>query len=114
MTALYIVSCNVLLLVGGQILWKLSLSKHPLDTTGSLLTVLLQPYLLMGCLLYSIATVIWFYALSRYDLSRVYPLQSLAYVLGALAGGLVFKETISSQQWMGMVLLIGGAYLLSR
>jgi undecaprenyl phosphate-alpha-L-ara4N flippase subunit ArnF len=111
---LLIVLLNVLLLVGGQILWKLSLSRTPLTGLDNLGTVLMQPYLLLGCLFYGIATLIWFFALSRFELSRVYPLQSIAYVIGALCGLLVFKETFTTSQWMGLLLLVGGAFMLAR
>lgn len=114
MKPIFIVMLNVLLLVGGQILWKLSLSRTPIKSLDTLPAVLLQPYLLLGCVLYGVATIVWFYALSRYDLSRIYPLQSVAYILGALSGLLVFKETISSHQWFGLALLSGGAYLLAK
>jgi drug/metabolite transporter (DMT)-like permease len=109
-----LIMINVLLLVGGQILWKLSLSRAPLGSLQSIPSALLQPYLLLGCVLYGVATIIWFYALSRYDLSRVYPLQSVAYILGAISGLLVFKEQISSEQWFGLALLSGGAYFLAK
>ncbi len=114
MKPMLVVLLNVLLLVGGQLLWKLSLSRFPLKSAQSLPTVILQPYMLLGCLLYGVATIVWFYALSRYDLSRIYPMQSIAYVIGAFCGVLLFKETISGQQVLGMALLTGGAYFLTK
>ncbi|UJF35208.1 EamA family transporter [Paenibacillus hexagrammi] len=111
---LLLVGINVMLLVAGQILWKLALTRTPLNGWDSLGSVLVQPYLLLGCLLYGAATLLWFYALSRFDLSRVYPLQSFAYVLGALCGLLVFKETLTTSQWMGLFLLVGGAFMLAK
>ncbi|MBD0379252.1 EamA family transporter [Paenibacillus sedimenti] len=113
-TPLVIVLLNVLLLTGGQILWKLALSRTPLTGLNNLGTVLMQPYILLGCMLYGVATLLWFVALSRFDLSRVYPLQSIAYVIGALCGLLMFKETFTTSQWMGLVLLVGGAWMLAR
>jgi len=70
--------------------------------------------MLLGCALFAVATIVWFYALSRYDLSRVYPLQSLAYVMGAIVGMIFFKETISTWQWLGMLFIIGGAALVAK
>ncbi|NEW05367.1 EamA family transporter [Paenibacillus sp. SYP-B3998] len=114
MAPLIVVFINVLLLVGGQILWKLALNRTPLTGLDNLGAVLMQPYLLLGCLLYGLATLLWFFALSRFDLSRIYPLQSIAYVLGALCGLIVFKETFSTSQWMGLLLLVGGVFMLAR
>ncbi|MBP1961315.1 EamA family transporter [Paenibacillus aceris] len=111
---LFVVFLNVILLVCGQIVWKIALNRMPLTGIHNLGAVLLQPYILAGCLLYAAATLIWFYALSKFDLSRVYPLQSIAYVFGALFGWLVFKETFSSSQWIGLLFLVGGAFLLAK
>ncbi|MEW9697913.1 EamA family transporter [Paenibacillus sp. SI8] len=109
-----LVLLNVVLLVSGQILWKFALNRTPLTGLDNLRIVLLQPYLLLGCFLYVLATLLWFYALSRFDLSRIYPLQSVAYVIGALCGLLVFKETFTTSQWMGLLLLVGGIFMLAR
>jgi undecaprenyl phosphate-alpha-L-ara4N flippase subunit ArnF len=114
MTILLIVFINVVLLVSGQVLWKIGLNRQPLTSLGSVLPAILQPTVLLGCVLFAVATVVWFYALSRYDLSRVYPLQSMAYVIGALSGVLFLKETMSLAQWLGMLLIIGGAFLVAR
>ena len=114
MTVILIVLCNVLLLVTGQTMWKAALNRHPLRSASDILPLLTDPVMLGGCLLFGVATIVWFYALSRYDLSRIYPLQSMAYVLGALSGILIFKETMSSIQWIGVVLIVGGAVLVAK
>lgn len=114
MTILLIVFINVVLLVAGQICWKIALDRHPLKSFGSLLPLFLEPAMLVGCVLFAVATLVWFYALGKYDLSRVYPLQSMAYVIGAIAGIAVFKEQMSVYQWLGMLLIVGGAFLVAR
>lgn len=114
MGILLIVLVNVLLLVSGQLFWKVALNRHPLRSAPDIVSVLMQPPMLLGCVLFAVATIVWFYALSRYDLSRVYPLQSLAYVMGAIVGMIFFKETISAWQWLGMLFIIGGAVLVAK
>jgi uncharacterized membrane protein len=114
MTVILIVLCNVLLLVTGQTMWKHALNRHPLRSASDIMPLLTDPVMLGGCMLFAAATLIWFYALSRYDLSRIYPLQSMAYVLGALSGVLLFKETMSTGQWLGVVLILGGAVLVAK
>ncbi|WP_052339164.1 EamA family transporter [Gorillibacterium massiliense] len=116
MIALLIVLCNVILLVSGQILWKNALNRHPqaFRSVGDFFHLIIDPVMLAGCCLFVLATVIWFYALSRYDLSRIYPLQSIAYVLGALSGILIFKESMSLVQWAGVLLILGGAFLVAK
>ncbi|WP_409341183.1 EamA family transporter [Paenibacillus sp. MBLB4367] len=112
--AVLIVLLNVLLLAAGQVLWKLALLRRPLTAPSQLVPVLMQPAMMLGCFLFALATVIWFYALSRYALSRVYPLQSMAYVIGACSGIVLFKESFSSTQWLGLLFVVGGAFLLAR
>ncbi|WP_438433465.1 EamA family transporter [Gorillibacterium sp. sgz500922] len=114
MIALLIVLCNVVLLVTGQTMWKYALNRHPLRSGSDIVPLLTDPVMLGGIALFGIATIVWFYALSRYDLSRIYPLQSMAYVLGALSGVLLFRESMSSAQWIGIVLILGGAFLVAR
>ncbi|WJH33109.1 EamA family transporter [Paenibacillus aurantius] len=114
MAILLIVLANVILLVTGQLLWKVALSRHPLKSVHDLIPIFLQPSMLVGCFLFAAATLIWFYALSKYDLSRVYPLQSMAYVMGAISGILFFRETMSGGQWIGLLLIVGGAFLIAR
>ena len=114
MTAVAITFLNVLLLVLGQVLWKTGMIHHPFRTIANLPSLIMNPYVLLGSFVYTVATVVWLYGLSRYDLSRIYPLQSLAYVLGAAAGVYFFKETVSLRQWIGLALVVGGAALLAR
>lgn len=114
MLILLIVLVNVLLLSSGQVLWKIALTRHPVKSVNDAATLFLDPAMLAGCFLFGIATIVWFYALSKYDLSRIYPLQSMAYVIGAISGVLFLKESMSLGQWAGLVLIIGGAFLISK
>ncbi|WP_058301758.1 EamA family transporter [Gorillibacterium timonense] len=114
MIALLIVFCNVILLVSGQTMWKYALNRHPLRSAADIVPLLTDPVMLGGCVLFGVATVIWFYALSRFDLSRIYPLQSMAYVLGAISGVVLFRESMSAAQWIGIILILGGAFLVAK
>lgn len=104
---------NVILLVSGQVLWKLGLDRLgglSLESWPRLLTSL---PILGGLVIYAAATVVWFIVLSRTKLSLAYPLQSIAYILGMLAGLLVFKETVPPLSWLGVILILGGVTLIS-
>jgi uncharacterized membrane protein len=109
-----IVTFNVTLLVAGQILWKIALNRHPLNSMEGFVSLMTQPAMIFGCLLFAVATLVWFYALGKYDLSRIYPLQSMAYVVGAISGLVIFKEQMSLFQWLGIMLIVGGAFLVAR
>lgn len=105
---------NIILLVTGQVLWKMGLSGMNLKfTVHGIINMFINPYILGGLAVYSVATIIWFYILSKAELSLVYPLQSLCYVAAAIVALLVFKENIPPARWAGIGLIVLGAYFVS-
>ncbi len=113
-TTVYVaVLINVLLLVCGQVLWKYELTNIGGFSKDNILQILTSGYFLSGLVLYGIATIIWLWILSKAALSRVYPMQSMAYVLGILAGILIFHEKFNLINWFGTILIVGGIILLT-
>lgn len=105
---------NILLMVLGQILWKVGMKGY--DDSFSIIGIVklfINPYIFSGIILFVFATAIWLYILSKTELSRVYPIQSLSYAIAAIAGMIVFKEVISLYRWFGIALIILGAYFVS-
>jgi uncharacterized membrane protein len=104
---------NIFMLVCGQILWKIGMSKVNFQISlKGIINILFNPYIFSGGIIYIFATVIWLYLLSREQLSRVYPLQSLCYIVGAIAGIIIFNESISVCKMLGLLLICGGAVLV--
>lgn len=104
---------NILLLVTGQILWKKELGAIDGFSMQNIKILLASPYIWGGLFLYVIATLIWFYILSKGKLSIVYPLQSFAYVFGVLAAWLIFQEAIPVTRWIGVGFLMLGAFFIA-
>lgn len=105
---------NIIFLVTGQTLWKIGLSGMDVEfTVYGVIKMIINPYILGGLSIYSVATVIWFYILSKAELSVVYPLQSLCYVAAAVVALLIFKENIPLTRWLGIGLIVLGACLVS-
>jgi len=101
---------NVLLLVGGQLLWKLGMSQ---PQGGPLLRhILLCPLIWGGLCLYGVATVLWLYVLSRLPLAVAYPMQATAYVLGMVAARGLLGEPVSGVSWAGGLLILLGVGLV--
>lgn len=109
-----LVLINVLFLTTGQILWKLSVRGVVNYNFSTVLGVLFSPYFLFGGVLYVFATLIWIFLLSKMPLSTLYPLQSLAYVFGLLAGHFVFNEFISVQKIIGVAIILIGVYFIAK
>jgi drug/metabolite transporter (DMT)-like permease len=112
-----LVFSNIILLVTGQALFKYGLPKVgglKFDSFQSVLKVFLSPYILTGLFIYVIATVLWFYIISKYEISTVYPMQSLAYILMAILAILLFNETIGAYKWLGIILIVIGVIFVTR
>ena len=82
--------------------------------TKKLFSVIFQKYVFTGLLLYSISTLFWFVILSKAELSFVYPLIALGYISTALLAKYFFDEVISPLRWLGILLIVAGAFLIIR
>ena len=60
------------------------------------------------------ATVLWMYIIKNFPFSVAYPLTSLTYIFGMLAALLIFREPVSLTQWIGILCIMGGCYLVAR
>ncbi|GAW93409.1 EamA family transporter [Calderihabitans maritimus] len=105
---------NALLLVTGQIFWKLGLNRAGEFSWTNVWPVFSSPAVLAGIGIYVLSLFLWFYLLSRASLSFIYPVQSLAYVFGVLAGLFLFGETVPPVRWAGVLLIVVGVYLVVR
>ena len=111
---------GVLLNAGAQLLLKagvsplgvLSVDWHNLVPTT--LRVLSQWPILAGLGCYVVSVAVWIVGLSRVDVSIAYPMLSLGYVVNALAARWLFGEVLGPTRWAGMMLILGGVFLMSR
>ncbi|HEY6349384.1 MAG TPA: EamA family transporter [Candidatus Angelobacter sp.] len=79
---------------------------------GRLSHYLLQPAAMTGLLIYGVGTLLWIYAVSQRNISFLYPLTALTYVIVALGGKFIFGEMISPQRWLGIgVVMLGVAMM---
>jgi drug/metabolite transporter (DMT)-like permease len=108
------VAINILLLVSGQLLWKIGMEKIENVTIVSLIQAIFTPYIFGGIILYGIATLLWLWILSKAEFSIVYPLQSLAYAAGVVLAIAIFKEQVPMIRWVGVGMIILGAFLIAR
>ncbi|MBB6638147.1 EamA family transporter [Cohnella thailandensis] len=113
MNAVYLL-LNIILLVSGQILFKLGLEKMGGVSLSNAWSALLNIHIIIGLILYALATLVWFVVLSRMPLSTAYPIQSLAYVLGIIVALVMFNEPVSLMKWVGAGVIIIGVVLISK
>jgi drug/metabolite transporter (DMT)-like permease len=60
------------------------------------------------------ALVVWLWALSRVDITFAYPFLAFGYVLVSLMAWTWLGEHLSQTRILGMVIIIGGIFILSR
>lgn len=105
-----------LFLCGGQVFLKLGLQvSGPFSWTWKFFKAQLTNWWYLGCgLSFGIATVLWFYILKHYPFSIAYPLSCLSYVFGMLAAILIFHESVTWVQWLGVFLVMTGCVLIAK
>jgi len=115
----YFILVAVSLTVVGQMLIKLGLnSLGNVDFSkgifSSYITIFCSPHVLLGAFLYSSATLLWLYALSKVDLSFAYPFLALSYVLIILLSIWFLDEHIPFLRWVGVFLICLGVLCISQ
>lgn len=105
----------------GQISWKHAMSNMDriedvdgllsLETISNIIT---DKYIILGLLLYGSAFFFWLSAMSTLDISFMYPMLSLAYVLTAVLAFVFLGEEVTLLRWTGIVLVMLGCILIMR
>jgi drug/metabolite transporter (DMT)-like permease len=77
------------------------------------LRAMLDPFVALGIVMLIVALLARMVLLSVADLSFVLPVTAVGYVLAALLGKAVLHEVVTRQRWLGILLIFGGAALVS-
>ncbi len=76
---------------------------------------LLTNWWLLGCgLMMTSAGLLWMYILRHFPLSNAYPLTAISFVFGMLAAMWVFNETVDIRQWIGVICILIGCFLVAK
>ena len=98
----------------GQVVikWQVDdLGEAPADTGAKitfLLKFLINPWVISVLIGAAIAAFAWMAALSKFELSRVYPFMSLSFVVVLIASALFFDEPLSVAKVVGILLIFAG------
>jgi drug/metabolite transporter (DMT)-like permease len=121
MFALALVAICVVGTAVGQIAMKSGMNQigeigslGQLFNLGTLLSIISNPRVIIGICCYGISFILWLGAMSTLNISFMYPLMSLAYVITAIVAFVFLKEHISLVHWMGIILVVAGCFLISR
>lgn len=119
MKTFFIAILSIMLSVAAQFSLKAGMSG---DSVRALLAqpysfrtfyILLDKYVLTGFLLYGLGAVIWLGVLSKWDVSKAYPLVGLGFVFTIIVGYLL-GEQISPLRVAGVILICAGVFLVGK
>lgn len=120
MNTLTVAILSISLSVIAQFCLKIGMSNFEVKTAMSLpfsihstFIILINKFVLGGFLLYGLGAVIWLGVLSKWDVSKAYPLVGLGFVFTAIIGLLV-GEQVTFQRGVGIALISLGVLLVGR
>jgi multidrug transporter EmrE-like cation transporter len=121
MFALILIMICVLAGAAGQIFWKEGMSgMGRINGTGDLLQVktvwdiFTNKFIILGIILYAISVFLWLGAMSTLDVSFMYPLLSLGYVITAIFAFVFIGENVTLLRWAGIVVIIAGCFMITK
>jgi len=113
-----LVLISVVLGAFGQVSMKKGLKNKPIQlnelASMKLFDTVFEPNVFIGTMLYIVATLIWFVVLSNAELSFVYPLLGLGYIVTVIFARFYLGESIALIRWLGVLLIVAGAVLVGR
>lgn len=112
---LVMLSGFALLLAAGQFMFKFAAQSSPsLSSLQGFVGLALSPWLWIALTLYGTATLLWIFILQRVPLSLAYPFSALGFVIVPVVAWLVFHEPLTLRYGLGVALILGGLFVLSR
>jgi multidrug transporter EmrE-like cation transporter len=67
-----------------------------------------------GIVCYAISVIVWIVALSRAQVSAVYPLLSIGYIVNAVGAALLLGEALPPGKLAGIAVIVCGVFLLTQ
>ena len=113
--AFILVFINCIMLVLGEVWWKIGLTQQPLNgfNVSDFIKVILNKYIIAGMLIYVAATVFWFYILEANDFNKVYPMQSMCYIISLFLGYWILKEPLTIRSIIGSIVIVIGVFIFA-
>jgi uncharacterized membrane protein len=117
MNVIIIILIGIIFASFGQIFWKIGMnSMGPITNyaPSTIITIFLNPYILSGLAMYGLGTIFWLIALSKRDLSFVYPFIALTFIIVLTLSNVILKENIGVYRIIGTFIIILGLILIMK
>lgn len=110
------------LLVLGQSLWKLAIGgslnsekAQALSTLKNPFSLLTQPFFLLGCVIYAVATLFYMYVISKYNYGVSYAMiVGCSTVFATTASTVLFHEKLHTINYIGVLVIVVGIILVVK
>lgn len=119
-SSLMLVLASVLLTSGAQVLLKLGASAPGVRSaiaSGSLssaaIAITTAPLIILGLVIFGVASIMWIVALSRIELSFAYPFISLGILVTVGTSYFLLGESLSASRVCGIGLVMMGVLLIA-
>ncbi|MFT3736571.1 MAG: hypothetical protein QM776_16395 [Rhodocyclaceae bacterium] len=120
MKTLIIAVVSILFSVAAQFSLKAGMSGAALKATlaepftiRTVFAVLFDKYVFGGLALYALGAMVWLAVLSKWDVSKAYPLVGLGFFFTA-AVGFMMGEQVTPQRLLGVALICAGVFVVAR
>jgi drug/metabolite transporter (DMT)-like permease len=111
-------AASTIFVVAGHSLIKAGLNAAPSGYATALVPriahLLSQPFVIEGLLIYFFGTICWMTAVAQKEISFLYPLTSVNYVIVAGTSVVFFHEVISTRRAFGVLVIVLGMLLMNR
>lgn len=111
---------SIVLGVGGQLLLKRGMDiigSQTLSLSTAMnvgVRIATSPWVILGLAIYASSVFFWLVALSRVELSFIYPFASLSYVLILATSWLLLGEEFNPLRLLGVIAICSGVLIVSQ
>ena len=103
---------NVILVVIGQVLFKMGVEGKFFASITDIIKIMFSPIVLSGLIIYAFTTILWLYILSKVPINRAHPIQALAYPIMLIMAKILFNESIPVIRWIGVGIIVVGIIVI--
>lgn len=104
----YAILTAILMSIGQIFFKKASIFNNQHENLNFFIKFLVNYWLIIGLIIFGLSTLIWVKALSGENLSRLYPLTSLAYIMTMILAYLFLGEKLTTFTIFGTILIFLG------
>jgi drug/metabolite transporter (DMT)-like permease len=120
MNTFVVAFCSILISAAAQFSLKAGMSADAVKTVmqqpfsiKTLLVILTDKFVLGGFLLYGFGAVVWLWVLSKWEVSKAYPMVGIGFLVTAVVGAMI-GEHISLSRGAGIVMICVGIWFISN